>query len=80
VEVTCGLRVACWLVVVVVEMADEQRQRLRRRGLPVGQWVRGDEGGGSKAWQRVMAGMVYSLRPVKSVHFDFFQSIYLKFD
>jgi hypothetical protein len=27
-----------------------------------------------------MAGMVYSLRPAKSVHFDFFQSNYLKFD
>jgi hypothetical protein len=27
-----------------------------------------------------MAGMVYSLRPAKSVHFDFFQTNYLKFD
>jgi hypothetical protein len=67
-------------MVVAVETADERRQRLRQRGLPVGRWSLGDEGGGSKAWRRVMVGTVNSLRPAKSVHFDFFQSNYLKFD
>jgi hypothetical protein len=80
VGVTCGLHVACWPVVVAVEMADERRQCLRQRGLPVGQWGRGDEGGGSKAWRGVMVGTVNSLRPAMSVHFDFFQSNYLRFD